>query len=51
MNGHLEKKPGMNEQVTTNGQIPVASKEKKKPNIVQRVANKIVWFFETGFER
>ncbi|XP_061175023.1 protein patched homolog 1-like isoform X2 [Saccostrea echinata] len=43
-----QEKPSMNG--TTNGHIP-ASKEEKKPNILQRVANGIIWFFETGFEK
>nr|XP_022315752.1 patched domain-containing protein 3-like isoform X2 [Crassostrea virginica] len=46
MNGKAE----MNGHAATNGQLP-ASKEEKKPNILQRVANKIIWFFETGFEK
>ncbi|XP_062601195.1 patched domain-containing protein 3-like, partial [Saccostrea cucullata] len=46
-----QEKPSMNGTTNhANGHIP-ASKEEKKPNILQRAANGIIWFFETGFEK
>ncbi|XP_062583779.1 protein patched homolog 1-like isoform X2 [Saccostrea cucullata] len=46
-----QEKPSTNGTTNhANGHIP-ASKEEKKPNILQRAANGIIWFFETGFEK
>lgn len=50
MNGHPEK-PEMNGHVSSNGHLPASKDDEKKPNILQRIANKIIWFFETGFEK
>lgn len=50
MNGHPEK-PEMNGHASSNGRVPSSKDDEKKPNILQRIANKIIWFFETGFEK
>lgn len=50
MNGHPEK-PEMNGHASSNGHLPASKDDEKKPNIIQRIANKIIWFFETGFEK
>lgn len=50
MNGHPEK-PEMNGHASSNGHLPASKDDEKKPNILQRIANKIIWFFETGFEK
>lgn len=50
MNGHPEK-PEMNGHATSNGRVPSSKDDEKKPNVLQRIANKIIWFFETGFEK
>lgn len=50
MNGYFEKLE-MNGYVFSNGCVFLLKDDEKKLNVLQRIVNKIIWFFEIGFEK